>query len=231
MPSLEMIAIPIRYKRVDRAIFFQKLQHALPSIVVLSDGLNHLSHEPSGVDLMLGVLEVGAATAVMGSVVYGFLNRERKGHPRHDHAHHGPDWIDIFIGAMLAVEAYAKFHDSGHWPRPTLLLSAAMFTIGALHGKLAAFGDYRRSLRIDAEQISVPGRRGIARMTLPWAEVAAIEVDDRDAVVTAIDGRSQKIHLHDIKQPDAVREALLQARATLEDARAAQRARALAAAP
>jgi hypothetical protein len=45
-------------------------------------------------------------------------------------------------------------------------------------------------------------------MTLTWAEVASIEVDDRWAVVTATDGRKQRIDLGDVFQPQAVREAL-----------------------
>ena len=36
-------------------MFIQKLQHAVPSIVVLGDGIEHLSHDPHGLDLAIGV--------------------------------------------------------------------------------------------------------------------------------------------------------------------------------
>jgi len=48
-----MTAIPIRFRRTERGLFVQKLQHAIPSIVVLGDGLNHLSHNPHGAELAL----------------------------------------------------------------------------------------------------------------------------------------------------------------------------------
>src|SRR5262245_40568893 len=90
-----MTSIPIRYRRADRALFIQKIQHAVPSIVVLSDGLNHLSHDAHGIELVLGVFEVAAALGVMGSVVYGFRKTFISKHVDESHHHHGPDWIDI----------------------------------------------------------------------------------------------------------------------------------------
>ncbi len=46
-----MPAIPVRYRRVQRGQFVQKLQHAIPSVMVLSDGISHLQHDPHGVSL------------------------------------------------------------------------------------------------------------------------------------------------------------------------------------
>src|SRR5262245_20997061 len=138
---MAMISVPIRYKRAERGQFIQKLQHAIPSVVVLSDGLSHLSHEPHGIDLALGVAEVGVALAVMGTVVYGFRKLAKKpAHAPAEHVHHGVDWIDISIGVMLAVEAYAKYHATQHIPRPTILLSIVMIGIGLAHGRIAAWG-------------------------------------------------------------------------------------------
>ena len=51
---------------------------------------------------------------------------------------------------MLSVEAYAKYHATAHIPRPTILLAVTMFTIGMLHGRIAAWGDRRREMRVDA---------------------------------------------------------------------------------
>jgi hypothetical protein len=226
-----MIAVPIRYRRAERGLFIQKLQHAIPSVVVLGDGLAHLAHDPHGVELVLGVFEVGAAVAVMASVVRGFTKLVKR--PTHDVAashHHGIDWIDIFIGVMLGVEAYAKYHATAHIPRPTILLAVAMIGIGIAHGRIAAWGSRRRQLQVTPEHISMP-KRPFSRVTWPWADVASIDVDDRYATVTAIDGRTQRFDLSDMIHADAVRDALLQARATLEEARAAQRARELAASP
>jgi len=215
-----MIAVPIRYRRAQRGLFFQKLQHALPSIVVLGDGLGHLSHNPEGLELALGAVEVIAALLVIGSVVHGVrkLIKQTAAGGEAQHAHHGVDWIDIFIALMLSVEAYAKYHATHHIPRPTILLAVAMFTIGLLHGRIAAWGDRRRQLRVDADGISL-WVRPFKQMKLAWAEVASIEVDDRAAVITAIDGRSQRIDLIDVLNPKAVREAINGARTQLDESR------------
>jgi hypothetical protein len=220
-----MIAVPVRYKRAERGLFLQKLQHAIPSIVVLSDGLAHLSHDPHGVELALGVFEVGAALAVMASVVIGIrkLRHSASNADAHGHGHHGVDWIDIFIGVMLSVEAYAKYHATAHIPRPTILLAATMLAIGLTHGKLAAFGDRRRELRVDANGISMP-TKPFQRLILNWSEVAAIDVGERYARVTANDGRTQRIDLTGVTQPQAIRDALMAANTFLDDARHAARA-------
>lgn len=213
-----MIRIPIRYRRAERGLFLQKLQHAIPSIVVLGDGLNHLSHDPHGVELALGVFEVGAALAVMASVIRGFRKLAKGPDPHAQHAHHGVDWIDIFIGVMLAVEAYAKYHATHHIPRPTILLAVTMFIVGLTHGRIAAWGDKKRRLTVDAGGISIP-QRPFSRLTLTWADVASIDVDERYATVKAIDGREQRFDFSDLLQPSAVRDALMAARTFLDESR------------
>ena len=220
-----MIAVPIRYRRQMKGMFAQKLQHAVPSFVVFGDGLDHLSHEPRLADLVLGGFEVVASVLVIGSVLRGFQQLRKQVSKDHldEHHAHGVDWIDISLGVMLLVEAYSKYRATGHRPGPTLLLAAAMFTIGSLHGRLGAWGDRRRQLRVSADGISVP-RRKFLRMTLPWAQVASIESDDRYAVITAIDGRTGRIDMQDVFHPTAVRDALMSARTFLDDARHASRA-------
>ena len=215
-----MIALPIRYRRAHRGLFIQKLQHAVPSIVVLGDGIDHLSHGGAALDLGIGVAEVGVSLLVIGSVIRGFREmRKQTAQADHDvHPHHGVDWIDICLGAMLSVEAYAKYHATGHIPRPTLLLAFAMFTIGMLHGVIAKKGDERRQLRVSSDGIVVPGRP-FNRMTLAWAEVASIDVGDRWATITATDGRARKIDLDDVLQARAVKDALASARTRLDEAR------------
>ena len=219
-----MIAVPIRYRGASRALFIQKLQHAVPSIVVLGDGIDHVSHA-AGLDWWLGAVEVGVSLLVIGSVIRGV--REMLKHTAKSdqdvHAHHGVDWIDICLGVMLGVEAYAKYHVSGHIPRPTIVLALAMLAIGLAHGRLAAWGDRRRELRVSADGIRVPGKQ-FRRMLLTWSEVASIEIDDRAAVVTATNGRTQRIDLRDVLQPNAVRDALASARTRLDESRHAVRA-------
>ena len=211
-----MISIPIRYRRSVKALFVQKLQHAVPSIVVLGNGIEHLTHGARGLDFWLGVGEVGVGVLVIGSVIRGFRQLRHHVSAAHadEHHHHAVDWIDICLAGMLAVEAYAHYRATGHVPRPTLLLSAVMLTIGIIHPRLAAHGDRRRELRVSDEGISVPGGK-FTRLTLTWPQVESIDIGDRYATVKAIDGRAKRIDLSDVFQPTAVRNALLEARSRL----------------
>jgi hypothetical protein len=216
-----MISVPIQYRRTLKAQFLQKLQHAVPAIVVLGDGLEHLSHREDALDLALGSTEVVISLLVAGSVIRGVRAlRAHIAQTEHSHAHHGVDWIDICIGVMLLVEAWSKYHASGHIARPTLLLALVMLTLGVMHGRLLAFGARRRELRIDANGISV-ATKPFNRMSLTWPEVASIEIGDRWAVISAINGRSRRIDLNDVMRPQAVREVLLRAQTLREEARQA----------
>lgn len=217
-----MIAIPVRYRRVQRGQFIQKLQHAIPSVVVLGDGLSHLQHDPHGASLALGIAEVLVSVLVIGSVIKG-LRQLRAGAGGHGHAAHGIDWIDLLIGAMLLVEAYAKYHATHHIPRPTILLGVVMVTIGLLHGRIATWGERRLHLRVDDDGISVPGRF-FRRLTLAWPQVAEITLSPTTARVIAIDGRDQKLDLADAINADEIRHAVTEARTRLAAARAANAA-------
>ena len=211
-----MPVIAVRYRRVQRGQFLQKLQHAIPSVIVLTDGINHLQHDPHGTSLALGVAEVLVSLLVMGSVIRGFRQLVTRSKAPSDHSHqaHGLDWIDLFLGAMLLVEAYAKFHASGRIARPMILLGVVLIVVGILHGRIAAWGDRRLELRVDEDGISVPGRF-FRRLTLAWAEVAEITIGSTTARLIAVDGRDQSLNLADAANAEPIRQALADARTRL----------------
>lgn len=210
-----MIAVPIRSRRAQKGQFVQKLQHAVPSIVVLGDGIDHLTHDPHGASLALGVAEVGVSVLVIGSVIRGFRRLRAQmavtAHA-HTHAHHGVDWIDLCLAAMLAVEAVAKYTANGRIPRPTIVLALAMLVVGLAHGRIAAWGYRRRELRIDEAGIGVPGRF-FRRHTLAWTEIASFDLTDSTAAITTVSGTSHRIDFSDVMQSAALRDALAQAHA------------------
>jgi hypothetical protein len=216
-----MSAVAIRYRRVQKGQFAQKLQHALPSVIVLSDGLDHLQHDPHGASLALGIAEVGISLAVIVTVVRGFRRLIRPADSTHDgHTHHGIDWIDLSLGGMLLVEANAKYHANGRLARPTIGLGVALILLGLVHGRIVAWGNRRRELRVDEEGISIPGRF-FRRLSLPWAEVAEITAGPSRVRVIATDGREQDIDLADAVNADAIRHVLNEARERLEAHRVA----------
>jgi len=224
-----MTAIPVRYRRTQKGLFAQKLQHAVPAMIVLGDGISHLQHAPSGATLALGLAEVLASLLVMGSIARELRQLRTSGHDSgHIHASHGVDWIDLSLGTMLMVEAYAKFDATGRLPRPTLVLGLGLIVIGLAHGRIAAWGDRRRSLTVDDGGISVPGRF-FRRLSVPWSEVAEITSGPATARVIARDGRDQVINLADVMQPEQIRDALLEARQRLASYQADEASRKAAA--
>lgn len=217
-----MIAVPIRYRRVQRGQFIQKLQHAIPSIVVLGDGLTHVQDDPHGLSLALGAAEIAVSAIVIVLVIRG-IRQLLKAAAHAPHDHFGVDWIDLSLGAMLMVEAYAKYHATHHIPRPTILLAVAMTTIGLLHGKLVRRGTERRMLRVTSEGVSLP-KRPFSRLTLTWDEIAEIAIGPEKARVIAHDGREQAIDLADAMDAPALRAALEEARLRLDGSRIAAEA-------
>jgi hypothetical protein len=221
-----MITVPLHTRRVQRGQFLQKLQHAVPSVVVLGDGISHLQHDPHGLDLALGAAEVGVSLLVIGTVIRGFrkLRAQPAAAAHAPHSTHGVDWIDISLGAMLLVEAYAKYHANGHIARPTLLLAFSMFAIGFSHRRIAAWGSRKRELRVTDDGVSVPGRF-FSRTTLRWEDIAEIAIGPDKARVIPVNGRDQVIDIGDALDRDAVRAALEDARSRLDQSRIAPASR------
>jgi hypothetical protein len=213
-----MISVPLRTRRYQRAQLAQKVQHAVPSIVLLGDGLTRVTGGGEhGQSFLLGALEIIAAGLVIITVVRGFIKfragqGKPEGSPSPIHQTHGVDWIDICIGAMLVVETYMHYHETGRIKGPTVLLAAVMFGFGFFHGRITAFAHRRRSMHVSADGISIPGRLPFMRVTLPWADVASVEIDGDTARIVANNGRVRVIDCTDAIDSNAVRQALLAAK-------------------
>jgi len=234
-----MISVPLRTRRQQKAQLAQKVQHAVPSFVLLGDGWARITGGEDGQGLLLGAVEVIAAGLVIGTVARGVI-RIRSGTPKglpppteggaeglpaeahRAKAGHGVDWIDICIGGMLIVEAYMHYHETGRIKGPTLLLAAVMSGLGLFHGRMTAFAHKRRSMHVSADGISIPGRLPFMRITLPWADVAGVEIDGDTARIVANDGRSRLVDCTDAIDRDAVRQAILAAKTHYDQFKAAQ---------
>jgi hypothetical protein len=59
------------------------------------------------------------------------------------HVHTGIDWVDILLGAMLFTEVWAKYMETGHIARPTVLLGVVMIFFGLFGGKFLAWKQAR----------------------------------------------------------------------------------------
>lgn len=206
------LIVPLVSKRQERGELAQKLQHVLAAGVLLTHGLGRLEPGAEAASLLLGVAEVVSSALVIAAFVRSV--RRSRGAPHagaSGHVHHGVDWVDLFLGAMLAVEVWSHWHETGQIKRPTVLLAVTMVTIGLLHGRLAARSARRRSLRIGASGLTVGGKP-FRRFDAEWAQIVRIDIDARYARIVRKDGRVHTIDLGDLRNAGEVRLALEGAR-------------------
>ena len=208
--------VPLQSRRRERAAVVQKLQHVVSAAALLTQGLARLQHEPQGWSLALAAAELVVSVTVAVAFVWQVRSTWRGGHAAHGEGArgHGVDWVDVFLGAMLGVEVWAHWHESGHIKRPTVLLAMVMVAIGLLHGRLAARGAQRRTLRLDDDGIDVGGRP-FRRFRATWDQLASIDVGTERARLVRLDGRVRIIDFRDLHESGGVREALEEARLRL----------------
>ena len=126
--------------------------------------------------------------------------------------------MDVWAAGVLFAEAAEKWRTRGHIWRPETLAALATLGVGLMHGRLAAAGERRRSLRVTSEELSIGGRlRFSRRFTARWSEIAAIEIGEREATVRTHRGKTRRINLADLENAPAVRAALQEAERRLAD--------------
>jgi hypothetical protein len=194
-----------------RGALFQHLQHALAAPQLLIHGVQRVRGLESGTDLLLGGAEVVASVLVIGALARAFRAYQRP-HAGAGHRAHGRiDWVDVLLACMLVTEAAAHWHETGKWPRPTLLTAAVMLTLGVLHGRMAAKRERRCALRVTDDGVTM-GLRFFRRFTARWADIVRIEIDPTQARIVTRSGREQDFDLHDLEGADRVTAALEVAR-------------------
>ena len=205
MPEL---LVPIRSRRRDTVLLLQKAQHVLPAAALLYQGASRLRTEPHGWSLLLAAGEVGISILVAGAFVRQ-IRAARSTRDEHGHAHaaHGVDWVDVLIGAMLGVEVWAHWYETGHIKRPTVLMAAGIFVVGLLHGKIAARGARRLALKIDDTGLAVGGRP-FQNFTARWDELATVEIEPQRARIVRTDGKVRTFDFADLRNAAEVRDAL-----------------------
>ena len=206
------VSVPLLSKWRQGAMLAQKVQHAVPSVALLGHGVVRLSHETTLLSLALGASEITVGALVIISFVRA-IRAIRAKTSAADHAHHGSvDWLDIFIGAMLAVEVWAHWHETGRIQRPSALLVLITIGLGLGHGWFAARQQRRRMLRVSETGLSIGRGKFVPAFKASWNELRAIEIGPQTARVVKKDGSAKKINLADLKNTDAVRAALATAR-------------------
>lgn len=208
------IQLPLLSRRRERGQLFQKFQHVIPAIPLLSAGVQGLIHGERGLALALAVAEIVTSALLLRSMAKELIAL-RSPHGSEHTAHRGVDWFEIFAAGVLTVEALEHWHTHSHLPRPSFLMAIVTLLMGLFHGRIAEISARRRSLRIDATGLRIGGRVLFYNFSVPWADLERIDVDDRYARIVTRGGRTRRINLKDLRNASEVREALLSARARL----------------
>jgi hypothetical protein len=205
------LAVPLTSKRRELGALLQKLQHVVPSIPLLLQGIERVAHEGHGWSRALGAAEIVTSVLVVGTFAR-VVRATRSGHVDHNAAaHHGVDWVDLFLAAMLAVEVWAHWHETGHVKRPTVLLACTMVVLGLLHGRIVGAADRRRGVWVTDDGIHA-SRRPFSHFRATWADLAAIDLGPRQARLVRRDGELYVLDLGDLRNAADVREVLEAAR-------------------
>jgi hypothetical protein len=193
-------------RRRKRGLLAQKLQHAIPAIPLLFQGMEALRAGAHGFEFGLAVLEVVTSAFLLVTVGRAFRHARPPGASA-DHHGHGVDWAHIWAAGVLFAEAGERWHLHHHIARPILLTAVVTLGLGFFHSRLVAWGSERRSLRIDESGVRV-GKRPFGTFSASWEDLAAVSITERDATIRARDGRTRRIDLLDLENPGEVRSAL-----------------------
>lgn len=207
--------VPLRSRRRKRGQLLQKVQHVIPAVPLLSAGLQALADHPHGVGLVLAVFEIGTSVLLLWTVVKE-LRSFRRPDAHAGHTTRAVDWFHVFAAGVLLAEAAEHWHLTHHWRRPTLLTAAVTLLLGLLHGRIDAWSDDRRSLKVSNEGIYIGGKFFFTSFDAKWDELEAIDIDERRATIRATGGRQRVIDLTDCENPEPVRAALEQASESLK---------------
>lgn len=208
-----MITVPLRSKRREQVQAFQKFQHAIPAVPLLMAGIQAIRDGEHGFALALGFFEVATSVALLGTVVREIRAMGRP-KPHTEHAHHGVDWVHIFAAAVLVAEVLEHYHVTGHIRRPMILTAIVTLALGLGHGRLQG----RRVLRVEDDHLHVAGRP-FRTLRARWADISSIEVGEKYAQITTVDGRERKLDLSDLHGAEHVRTALAEAQRRVTAAR------------
>jgi hypothetical protein len=131
----EMTPARARRKAVGRLI--QKIQHAVPGVVLIQHGVDAFRHGAGGSHLVLAVAEIATSVAVFISLAAALralaIHVKARTVP---HLHLGTDWTDIFLGLMLFTEVASRYPVTHKLWSPTMLLGIVMIVLGFFGGHI-----------------------------------------------------------------------------------------------
>lgn len=190
-------------KRRQFAQMVGKIQHAVAGFPLLAIGIDKLS---KGEELPVAAAEVGIAIVVLGTFLVELRAAIR--HTKHGAAHSHPKvgWFDLAAGALLIYEAFHGAHHKPGYLRPQFFTGVATIALGLMHTRLNAFASRKRYLKLDDTGIEY--RMRFRGWSIPWGELASVDLSGRDAVFVRTDGERCTIEFGRFHNHDAIRRAI-----------------------
>ena len=202
--------MPLLSRRVKRVAIIQKLNHAIPTVGLIASGVQALTHGAEGFELALAIVEILTSLFLIVTLARNIREARATAPPGHHVSHGSIDWADIWAAGVLFAEAGERWHLRHHIARPIILNALVTLALGLAHGRMQSFARRRRSMRLTAEGIRIPGKP-FRSFAARWAEIAAVDVTNAAAQIRTRAGRTRRLDLIDLENAAEVRVALEEA--------------------
>jgi hypothetical protein len=183
----------IYLKPNKRMKFARSFGHVTPGIILVLSGLEGLA-SAGREHLWLALLSIAAGAAV----VIAFIREMR--HTRSD-APHGINWLDVFAGIVLFVEAAHRYSpEKGFQPAHGYAFAGLLtIALGIFHARLAALA------RITCTKEGVFARTAPFRsVKVAWEDIASPQITDSVITLNTKSGDSPKIDLRTVENKNEV---------------------------
>lgn len=211
------VVVPLRSRRLKRALTIQKLNHVVATIGLIVSGVQALQRGAAGFDLALAIVEIVTSLFLIGSLARAIGHTRANTSATDAHHHHGVDWVDMWAAGVLFAEAGERWHLHHHVARPIILTGLVTLGLALMHGRMSVFRQRRRSMCVTDAGIYVPGKP-FRSFRARWGEIAAVNVGDRSADIRTREGHVRRLDLLDLENAAEVKAALKDAQRRVQAA-------------
>ncbi len=190
-------------KRREMAAWVQKLQHLVAGVPLFFVGIGNLAEEA---ERPMAILEIAVALGVFATFAVE-LRAARRHASGHAHGHPRMGWFDLAAGGLLIFEAFHGAHHKPGYLRPQFLSGVVTLALGLFHAPMHRFRQRRHYLKLDEAGMELR-RAPFRRLTVPWAELASVDLTQHEAILRRKDGRSHTIPLKRFRNINALREGI-----------------------
>lgn len=183
-------------RRAKRAQRVQGGRHALVGVTLAFAGAQAYA---GGHGTWADAIGIGGGVLLLLAFVREVrASRSPAAHAGHDH--HGIGWVDIFAGAVTAVEAWHLHHQGKHGlPIAYGFVAILLIAIGIAHPRLSTI----RRLIVSDEGFDLrmsPWRR----RRVAWSDLATLDADGPRVTATMLNGRVERLDFTDAPEADQV---------------------------